>query len=72
MKDQERGEVYRIKIQGHVDSSWSEWFDGCTIANEENGITSLTGIVADQPALYGLIVKVRDLGLPLLLVERVE
>ncbi len=72
MKDRQRSDVYRIKVKGHVDSSWSEWFDGLTITKEANGATALTGIVADQPALYGLIAKVRDLGLPLLLVERVE
>ena len=58
-----------IKIKGHLGSSWSEWFEGLTIANESNGTTVLTGIIADQPALHGLLAKVRDLGLPLLLVE---
>ena len=72
MKDHQRSDIYRIKVKGYMDSSWSEWFDGWTIANETNGTTFLTGIVVDQPALYGLIAKVRDLGLPLLLVERVE
>lgn len=69
MKGHKPGDVYRIKIKGHLDSSWSEWFEGLTIANESNEITVLTGVVADQPALHGLLAKVRDLGLPLLRVE---
>jgi hypothetical protein len=71
MKDKP-GDIYRIRIQGHLDSSWSEWFDGLAITNSANETTVLTGTVADQPALYGLLAKVRDLGLPLLLVECVE
>jgi hypothetical protein len=66
------GHVYRIKVKGHLDGSWSEWFDGLTVTNEANGITALTGVVTDQPALHGLIARVRDMGLPLLLVERVK
>lgn len=69
MKDRKPSDVYRIKIKGHLDSSWSEWFEGLTIASESNETTVLTGVVADQPALHGLLAKVRDLGLPLLLVE---
>jgi hypothetical protein len=72
MKDHRRSDVYRIKVEGHLDSSWSEWFDGLTIINEANETTTLTGIVTDQPALHGLLAKVRDLGLPLLLVECME
>jgi hypothetical protein len=72
MEDRKRSDIYRIRVKGHLDSSWSEWFEGLTIANEVNGTTALTGTVADQAALHGLIAKVRDLGLPLLLVERVE
>ncbi len=71
MKGRKHGDVYRIEIKGHLDNSWSEWFDGLTIANEANGTTALTGVVVDQAALHGLIARVRDLGLPLLLVERV-
>jgi hypothetical protein len=72
MKDCQPGDVYRIKIKGHLDSSWSEWFDGLTLTNGANETTVLTGTVVDQPALHGLIARIRDLGLPLLLVERVE
>ncbi len=57
--------VYQIRIQGHLDCQWAEWFEGLTITWEENGDTLLTGLVVDQAALYGLLKKVRDLGMPL-------
>ena len=64
--------VYQIRIKGHLDDSWSEWFEGLRMTYEEDGTTVLTGLVADQPALHGLLIKIRDLGLPLLSVNRVE
>jgi len=64
--------VYQIRIKGHLDSQWTEWFDGLAIALEEDGNTLLTGTVIDQAALHGLIKKVRDLGMPLLSVNRVN
>jgi hypothetical protein len=69
--------VYEIKVQGELDEEWSSWFeDGrrvwSVVMTVEHGITTLTGAVADQPALYGLLGKVRDLGLPLLSVIRLE
>jgi hypothetical protein len=57
--------VYQIRIQGHLDSQWTDWFEGLTITLEENGDTLLTGPVIDQSALHGLLKKVRDLGMPL-------
>ena len=57
--------MYQIRIIGHLDSQWTEWFEGLTITLEENGDTLLTGPVIDQSALYGLLKKVRDLGAPL-------
>jgi hypothetical protein len=72
MKTEDKGQIYRIKVKGRLDNSWSGWFDGLTVANEENETTTLTGKIADQAALHGLIGKIRNLGLPLLLVERVE
>lgn len=57
---------YQIRIQGHLDSQWTDWFSGMTITLEENGTTLLIGPVADQAALHGLLKKVRDLGLPLI------
>ncbi len=53
--------IYRIKVKGHLDRRWTEWFGGVTITLEEGGETLLTGPVADQAALYGLLRKVRDL-----------
>ena len=64
--------VYQIRVQAILDLKWSDWFDGFTITPLGNSETSLTGLVADQAALHGLLGKIRDLGLPLLLVKRVE
>lgn len=63
--------MYEIRLQGHLSSRWTEWFTGFRIELREPGVTVLTGPVADQPALYGVLKKVRDLGLPLLAVNRV-
>jgi hypothetical protein len=64
--------VYAIRLQGHLDSRWAEWFGSLTMALEADGSTLLTGPVVDQAALYSVLKKVRDLGLPLLSVNRVE
>jgi hypothetical protein len=64
--------VYEIRIKGHLEERWAEWFEGMTILLEGNGDTLLCGPVADQAALHGLLKKVRDLGLPLLSVNSVE
>ena len=65
-------EPYEIRIQGHLDQRWAGWFDGLTLTLEDNGDTLLTGPVVDQAALHGLLRKVRDLGMPLVSVRRVE
>ena len=57
--------VYQIKIKGHLDHQWTDWFEGLTITLEDDGNTLLTGPVVDQAALHGLLKKVRDLGMPL-------
>ena len=57
--------VYWIRVRGHLRPEWSEWFGGMTIAHEANGDTILSGPVADQAALHGLLARVRDLGLTL-------
>ncbi len=67
-----RLEVYHITIQGHLDSEWSDWFDGLTITLAGNGETILTGPIVDQAALHGVLIKIRDLGLPLLSLTRIE
>src|SRR6185503_2509899 len=64
--------VYQIRIKGHLGPHWTDWFGGLTIALEDNGETLLTGLVVDQAALHGLLKRVRDLGMPLLSVNRVE
>jgi hypothetical protein len=61
---------YEITIQGHLDPHWSEWFDGLRITHEPNGTTTLAGPIVDQAALHGVLIKVRDLGLPLIGVRR--
>ena len=64
--------IYQIRIRGHLDSQWTDWFDGLSITLEENGDTLLSGSVTDQSALYGLLRKVRDLGMPLVSVVQVQ
>jgi hypothetical protein len=64
--------IYQIRLQGHLGSQWTDWFGGLTITLDDNGETLLTGPVVDQGALYGLLKKVRDLGMPLLSVTHVE
>lgn len=64
--------VYQIRIKGHLDEHWAERFEGMTITREENGETQLTGPVVDQAALYSLLRKVRDLGMPLISVTLVS
>ena len=64
--------LYEIRIKGHLDDRWEDWFEGLTITLEDNGDTLLTGPVVDQAALHGLLRKVRDLSIPLLSVNRVE
>jgi hypothetical protein len=61
---------YRIRIRGHLDPAWSAWFDGLTATPADDGTTELTGRLADQAALFGLLAWLRDLGATLLLVER--
>jgi hypothetical protein len=58
-------EQVEIRVKGQIDERWSEWLDGLTIRHVEPDETVLTGPVEDQAALYGLIAKLRDLGLPL-------
>ncbi len=64
--------VYQIRIKGHLSDQWTGWFEGLTITLEENGDTLLTGPVGDQAALFGLLKKVRDVGIPLISINRVE
>jgi hypothetical protein len=63
---------YQIRLKGHLDREWADWFGGLTITLEEDGDTLLSGLVADQAALHSLLRKVRDLGMPLLSVNCIE
>ena len=63
--------VYEIRLKGHLGRRWTDWFEGLTIQLQDNGETLLTGPVVDQAALYGLLKKVRDVGLPLVSAMRV-
>jgi hypothetical protein len=64
--------VYEIRIQGHLDSRWSAWFDGMALTNEASGETVLFGPVVDQAALHSLLIKVHTLNLTLISVLRIE
>ncbi len=63
-------DTYRIRVRGHLDYRWSEWFEGLVIHLQEDGTSVLVGQVVDQAALHGVIIRIRDLGLPLLSVRR--
>ena len=62
---------YEIRVQGRLDQRWSTWFNGLTISYEGEDITVLRGALTDEAALHGILIKVRDLALPLLAVSRV-
>lgn len=63
---------YEICLQGHLDSRWADRLDGLTIAFETDGTTTFTGYLADQAALHGLLVRIRDLGVPIVSVQRLS
>jgi len=54
-----------IRVKGHIDPQWSEWLEGLAISHEEEGLTILMGPLVDQPTLYGILTKLRDMGLSL-------
>jgi hypothetical protein len=63
---------YEIRIKGHLDESWADWFDGLAISHEDSGDTLLTGTLGDQAALHGILNRLRDLGVQLISVNPVE
>jgi hypothetical protein len=71
-KISQKHETYQIIVSGHLDLKWKDWFDGFSITHQADNETCLVGAVADQGALHGLLAKVRDLGLSLTSVRRVE
>ena len=71
-RSSDRPEVYRIVLEGHLSGQWSDWFDGFTLILDERGQTIMVGPVVDQAALHGVLKKIRDLGLPLISVNRLD
>lgn len=71
-RDPEATAVYQIRVKGHLGPQWTDWFEGLAITLEEDGDTLWTGPIVDQAALYGLLKRVRDLGIQLVSVNRVE
>jgi hypothetical protein len=65
-------DTYRIKVKGILEDKWSDWFDSFSLSQINKEETLMVGQVRDQGALHGLLSKIRDLGLTLLLVERVQ
>ena len=63
---------YEIRLRGHLDARWSDWFDGLSFTHASDGTTVIHGLLADQAALHGLLGKVRDLGLPLVSVIHID
>jgi hypothetical protein len=70
-KDWHGAAGYKIKVKGKLGSQWSDWFEGMTITSE-GAVTTIIGKIPDQPALHGLLIRIRDLGLPLISLERYE
>lgn len=71
-KNHDEPELYEIRLKGHLDTRWADWFEGLSFTHASDGTTILYGPVVDQAALHGWLRKVRDLGLPLLAVKRVN
>lgn len=67
--NQDAPRIYQIKLEGHLDARWADWFGDLTITLEDNGITTLTGPLEDQAALYGMLKKIRNVGLTLVSVN---
>jgi hypothetical protein len=63
---------YEIRVKGHLDATWSAWFDGMTLTNDSDGTTSIQGPVLDQAALHGVLHRLRDTGLPLISVRQLD
>ena len=68
----EAQQIYKIRLKGHLGDEWSEWFDGFTITNLDNGDTILSGLIHDQSALFSILIKIIELGIPLLELRQVK
>jgi hypothetical protein len=71
-KNNDEQVIYQIKVKGILDEQWSDWFDGMTVKPHSHEDTTLTGLIRDQAALHGLLNKIRDLGLTLLSIRRID
>jgi len=71
-EDPHESGIYEIRLKSHLEPRWADWFDDLSVTQAADGTTTLTGPIVDQAALYGLLRKLRDLGLPLIAVNRVE
>jgi hypothetical protein len=69
-RDLDGSAIYHLRIKGHLSAQWADWFGGATISLQENGDTVLTSPPVDQAALYRLLRRVRDLGMPLISLNR--
>lgn len=72
IEDDQQPVRYAIRLKGHLDQRWADWFAGLTITLQENGETLLVGPITDQSALHGFLKRVRDLGLPLVSVIQID
>jgi hypothetical protein len=64
-------DAYELRVAGHLDDRWSEWLGGLAVRRQGDGTTVLAGSIVDQTGLHGVITRIRDLGLPLLSVQRI-
>jgi hypothetical protein len=64
--------TYHLRVEGHLDKYWSPWFGDLTLVQEDDGTTSLTGVISDQAELHGMLTKIRDLGVTLISVAMVD
>lgn len=71
-KDQYQPEIYELRIRGHLQDKWSEWFEGLTLTRQDDGTTTLCGPLPDQTALHSILLKIRDMNLKLISVEEIQ
>ena len=67
----DRLELHEIRVEGHLDERWADWLEGLRFTHESDGTTILTGPLADQAALHGVLNRIRDLALPIVSVRRI-